>query len=109
MAWTIDSALNNDELEKVEKTEDGFSIWVKGISVEIKIIISVNGARGGFNYHLSHLIKTPEQIGPYRSSIPWGDDIAYTLHKAVTAITDYYKEAVRAGHKPSSTWLVKNK
>jgi hypothetical protein len=106
MAWTIDSALEDEAIERVERTEEGFSIWLKGIPVEIKISISFNGVRGGFNYQLNHAIKTPEQIGPYRSSKPWGDDVAYALHKAVTAITQHYNIAVKNGHEPSESWLV---
>ncbi|MBO2628117.1 hypothetical protein I6M46_07410 [Shewanella algae] len=107
MAWTIDNALEDEAIEKAKKTEDGFSIWLKGIPLEIKIELSINGTRGGYNYHLSHAIKTPDQIDAYRSSNPWGDYDAYALHKAVSAITQHYNVAIKNGHIPSESWLVK--
>ncbi|MCK4829333.1 hypothetical protein KA005_77130 [bacterium] len=106
MAWTIDEALEDEAIEKFEKTIEGFSIWLKGIPTEIKISLSYNGVRGGFNYHLSHAIQTPEQLGPYRSSRPWGDDLAYALHLAITTITQYYNISVKNDNEPSENWLV---
>jgi hypothetical protein len=108
MPWTIESALDDEAVEKTETTGQGYSFWLKGIPVEIQIVLSVNPARGGFNFHLSHFIHTPKQIGPYYPSRPWGDDQAYALHLAVTAITQYYKEAINAGLAPSAKWLVPN-
>ncbi len=35
MAWSIDTALQDDAIEHFEKTFDGFSIWLKDIPVEI--------------------------------------------------------------------------
>src|ERR1700730_6270647 len=59
-------------------------------------------------FRVSHAIKTPMQIAPYRTSIPVADYPAYALHKAITGLTDYYRDAVKNGHKPSEQWLVKN-
>lgn len=106
MAWTIEEALTDDAIERAEKTNQGYSIWLEGIPIEISISLSVNPAKGGFNFHLSHHIHTPSQIGPYNPSRPWGDDEAYALHLAVTAITRYYNQAIKEGHKPSDSWLV---
>ena len=108
MAWTIESALHDEAIEKTETTGQGYSFWLKGILVEIQVALSVNPERGGFNFHLSHFIHTPKQIGPYHPSRPWGDDQAYALHLAVTAITQYYKEAIAAGIAPSENWLIPN-
>lgn len=108
MAWTIDEAFNDEAIERSEKTESGYSFWLKGIPVEVSVVLSVNPNRGGYNFHLSHFIKTPSQIGPYRPSRPWGDDEAYSLHLAITAITQYYSQAVKEGHSPSVEWLVPN-
>ena len=106
MAWTIDTALQDDAIERFEKTFDGFSIWLKDIPVEIKIYLSVNGIQSGFNYIISHAIKTPEQAGPYRSDCPWGDYDAYALHKAVASVADHYNSAVKKGYKPAANWLI---
>lgn len=110
MSWTIEDALNDDDsaIEKTEITNSGYSIWLKSIPIEIRITLSTNPLHGGFNFDLSHHIHTPTQIGPYHPSRPWGDDEAYALHLAVTAITQFYKQAVDAGHKPSKSWLIPN-
>jgi len=106
MTWTIDTALQDDAIERFEKTFDGFSIWLKDIPVEIKISLSVNGIQGGFNYIISHAIKTPEQAGPYRSDRPWGDYDAYALHMAVASVADPYNSAVKNGYQPAANWLI---
>lgn len=109
MPWTTKSALDDKAIEKTEITDQGYSFWLNNIPVEIRIVLSVNPARGGFNFHLSHYICTPKQIGPYHPSHPWGDDQAHALRLAVTAITQYYNEAINAGCPPSAEWLVPNK
>lgn len=108
MPWTIESALEDDAIEHSETTEAGYSFWLKEIPVEVRVALSVNPARGGFNFHLSHYINSPSQLGAYRPSRLWGDDKAYALHLAVKAITQYYNQAVQGGHKPSQKWLVSN-
>jgi hypothetical protein len=105
MPWSIESALDDVAIEKTETTGQGYSFWLKGIPVEIQVALFVNPAHGGFNFHLSHFIHTPKQIDPYH---PWGDDQAYALHLAVTAITQHYKEATNAGLAPCAKWLVPN-
>lgn len=109
MAWTIDAALEDDAIERIKKTDQGYSFWLKKIPTEISVVLSINPSRGGYNFHLSHYIHTPKQIGPYRPSRPWGDDAAYALHLAVTAITQHYRDAVNDGRVPNSSWLIKNK
>lgn len=95
-------------LEKLNATQTGYSFWLKDIPIEIKVVLSVNGERGGFNFHTSHVIKTPKQLGPYHTSRPWGDDAGYALHQAVTSITQYYNEAINAGLQPNAEWLIAN-
>lgn len=108
MAWTIESALDDQSIERTEKTLRGYSFWLKGIPTEIQVVLYVNPAKGGYNYHLSHLIKTPEQAGKYSPSRPWGDDEAYALYSAVSAITQHYSIAVEHGRVPGPEWLIKN-
>ena len=104
----IEATISQDGISAFETTHSGYSFWLKEIPTEIKITLSINGERGGFNFRTSHAIKTPLQAGPYQPSRPWGDDAAYSLHLAVTSITQYYREAVIAGLKPDPTWLVPN-
>lgn len=108
MAWTIEEALVDEAIERTEKTNEGYSFWLKNIPTEISIVLSVNPVAGGFNFQLSHSIHTPIQIMAYHPSRPWGDDEAYALHLAVCTITDYYKQAINKGHIPSETWLIAN-
>ena len=105
--FQIDPAkINEDAIEKFKLESDHVSIWLKQIDKEIKIQLSENFSEGGTNYHLSHAIKTPEQMSAYISSREWGDYPAYALHMAVTSITQYYNIAIRNGHTPSGDWLV---
>jgi len=106
MAWTIEAALEDAAIEKLEKTSSGYSIWLKGIETRIDIALSVNPLKGGFNYHLSHAIKTPDQITVHRASHPWGDYEAYALHLAISLLTAHYNSALKNGHTPSKQWLV---
>lgn len=104
----VEHLLAQPGLAKFEPTLNGYSFWLTGIPVEIKIVLSVNGDRGGFNFHTSHVIKTPKQTGPYHPSRPWGDDAGYALHQAVTSITQHYDDATKAGLKPEAAWLIPN-
>jgi len=58
-------------------------------------------------FSASHAIKTPTQIGPYRTSNRFADSPGYALHKAISGLTNYYREAVNAGYEPAESWLVK--
>jgi len=101
----MEEALHDSAIERIEKTQEGYSFWLKSIPIKISIILSVNPSRGGFNFDLSHYIKTPSQIGPYRPSRPWGDSKDYALNLAISSITQYYKQAIKEGHIPTKDWL----
>lgn len=108
LLFEIQPAIKDDVIEKMEMSGQEYSFWLKGIPIQIRVVLSANHVRGGFDFKLSHFINTPKQIGAYRPSRPWGDSQNYALHMAVTAITQYYKEAVNAGFPPSPEWLVPN-
>jgi hypothetical protein len=59
-------------------------------------------------YEQSHFIHTPLQIGAYHTSVPFGDDEVHALRRAQSDLTEYYGQAVRAGHEPNDNWLEKN-
>ena len=103
---TVEHMLAQQGIETFKATQSGYSFWLKGIPVEIKIVLSANGERGGFNFHTSHSIKTPKQLGPYHPSRPWGDDAGYALFLAVTSFTQHYGEATQAGLQPEASWLI---
>ncbi|EKO3494031.1 hypothetical protein LO872_000679 [Vibrio fluvialis] len=108
MAWTIEDALDESAIEHSETTFEGYSFWLKKIPIKITVVLSVNPQRGGFNFSLSHYIYTPTQSGVYRPSVSWGDDEAYALHLAVSAVTQHYDEAIKNGYEPSESWLIPN-
>lgn len=83
---------------------------LKGIPIDIALALSIKGkGLTSFHFRLSHVIHTPTQIGPYYPGITWDDNLAYAVHRAVTAITAYYDDAVRKGHTPMAEWLVFNR
>jgi hypothetical protein len=41
---------------RLEATPLGYSFWLKGTPTEIRVVLSVNGEQGGFNFHTSHVI-----------------------------------------------------
>jgi hypothetical protein len=92
----------------LKKTIDGYSIWLNGIDKEIKIQLTYNEECGGFDFFLSHAIKTPEQSGPYLTSRPWAKEFEHALERAVFTITHHYKMAVKKGHQVTDEWLVEN-
>jgi hypothetical protein len=93
---------------RLEATPLGYSFWLKGTPTEIRVVLSVNGEQGGFNFHTSHVIKTPKQLEPYYPNRRWGDDAGYALHLAVTSLSRNYAEAVGAGLTPAKDWLIPN-
>lgn len=98
--------LYDQAIAKSKTNGDSFSIWLKGISTEIKIILSPDRNRGGYGFRRSHAIKTPEQRGPYHPSRLWGDDFDYALQQAISGFTQYYRIAVEKGHTPNEDWLI---
>lgn len=64
---------------------------------------------GNFRFRRSHAIHTPTQIGPYWPGRDFDDDPSYAMHRAIESILDYYRAAVREGHRPRASWLVTSK
>ena len=62
--------------------------------------------KNSFAFEISHTIKTPEQIGPYKTSPKPYDSKDYTIQMAISGLTQQYEAAVKAGHKPNNDWLV---
>jgi hypothetical protein len=108
MAWTIETALDDKAIENPRRFISEFQFTLPHIAVLITIRLYKPIHGEGIEFEQSHYINTPTQMGPYRTSRPWGDDEAYSLHLAVKTITQHYNEAVRQGHTPSESWLVPN-
>jgi hypothetical protein len=110
MAYTFDSALN-DDLVTVVTRRDAMGIFEVRVG-ELETLITIDLGRfmdsDKTKFRVSHAIKTPLQAGPYRTSIPFADYPAYALHRAITGLTDYYRDAVKKGYEPRQQWLVEN-
>lgn len=109
MPHTFESALNNSLIHVVSRND---SSGVYEIRVgELETIVTIELGRlmdsDRTRFSLSHTIKTPTQAGPYRTSVPIADYPAYALLMAITGLTQYYRDAVKEGHKPNENWLVK--
>lgn len=105
MSWTIEEVLSDESIERVEPCLGGYVFQLKHIPTKITVLLTAN-SNGGYDFKLSHAIHTPTQLGPYHPSRPWGDDEAYALHLAVNSITNYYRDALKAGNTPSQDWLI---
>ena len=108
MAYTFDDVLNADLVTVVERNDEmgEFVVQIGILDTPVTIGLGrfMNSERTKFK--LSHVIKTPLLDGPYRTSLPVGDDPGYALHKAINGLTSYYRQAVQKGHEPSEDWLV---
>ena len=85
-----------------------YSFNLKGIPTTITVRLYRREVRGPVWFEQSHWIKTPEQIGPYRTSRPFNDDESRALRQAVTGFTQFYDMAIKAGNEPSKSWLIEN-
>lgn len=104
-----DYLLEGLPVENISNEGSEYSFNLRGIPTTITVRLYRREARGPVWFEQSHWIKTPEQIGPYRTSRPFNDDESRALRQAVTGLTQFYDMAVKAGHEPSKAWLVENK
>jgi hypothetical protein len=103
--WTLESALARHELVTfLRRKRNTFFIRIGSLKTEIAI--SLRRERDGIGFTQSHVIKTPRQISPYRTSRPWGDTPGYALLQAITGLTQHYDDAIRNGLPPEEGWLV---
>jgi hypothetical protein len=117
MAWTIETALDDEVIENPRKSaeyslEDNqiseyqFNLRdIDAVLITIRLYKSIDGERVKFEQ--SHYFDTP-RLGPYGTDNPWGDYEAHALRRAARTFTEPYKEAVRQGKSPSEDWLVLN-
>ena len=84
-----------------------FRIRIGSLATVITIRVGKRrGPHGRYEYTASHAIRTPEQLGPYLSSVPFGDTPEEALAKAIDDLTIFYSAGVEAGHEPAESWLV---
>ena len=108
MAFTFEDVLDDGLVTVIERNDEVGEFVVRIGRLETPVTIELkrpmNSERTKFR--LSHVIKTPLQAGPYRTSLPFGDYPGYALHKAINGLTSYYMQAVEKGYEPSEDWLV---
>lgn len=109
MAWTIDQALADVSIKVIRRRPlNEYQFTVGELKTVITIRTYEETVGGGYIFEQSHSIKTPLQADPYRTSRPWGDYEAYAVHQAIDGITQWYRDAVKAEHTPSESWLIPN-
>lgn len=111
MPWTFDNALDDEFIEIVDRNDEMGSYAIRLGDLETTIFIELGRFPKGewTKFDVSHAIHTPLQMGPYRTSRPFSDDPPYALHQAISGLTQYYGDAIRAGHTPEESWLVENR
>lgn len=108
MPWELQAIFDNESITDVQIFVSEYQFSLKGIAQPITIRIYKNINRNWYEFTQSHYIHTPTQGGPYITSRPWNDDEKLALHQAVSGVTTYYNSAIREGHAPQESWLVKN-
>jgi hypothetical protein len=109
MPYTIDGVLS-DPLLTIEDRHDemgSFAIRIGALQTVVFIELGRFRTQETTKFHVSHAIHTPLQIGAYQTSTPFADDWEYALHRAVTGLLSYYRQAIAAGHTPNEDWLEK--
>ncbi len=108
MPYTFDSALDDELITVLSRSDEmgEFEVRVDILETPVAIELGRFMTSDHTMFRVSHAIHTPSQAGPYRTSTPHGGYPAYALHKAVSGLPLYYKNAVKDGHVPSESWLV---
>ena len=110
MAWTPEEVFeaNSNVIEFPMELIKEYQFTLKDIATTITIRLFKLLGSEKIHFTQSHHIKTPTQAGAYITSRPYNDDIGSALSQAVSGLTQFYNEAVAAGHTPSGNWLIPN-
>ena len=108
MPWNFDKALSNPLVTVEDRIDEwgSFAIRIGSLKTLISIELGRHMDSDETKVIVSHAIHTPVQMDPYRTSRPYWDDPQYALEQTVRGLTDYYQQAVKAGHTPAESWLV---
>ena len=109
MPHTLDSALEDPDITVLQRDDHlgFFEVRVGGLNPVVTIDLARALGSNETKFDRSHNIKTPVQSGPYISSRLFWDDPAYALHQAISGLTSHYRAAVKAGHIPNDSWLMR--
>jgi hypothetical protein len=105
---TIDSAFSDEYVRDAREFIAEYEFRVGELFTPIRVRISRRVAKNDFVFEQSHFIKTPAQYTAYAASEPFADNPAKAVHDAVRSVTSFYDSAMKRGHKPSESWLVRN-
>lgn len=110
MSHNFSSALQDDLVTVVEQNDEmgHFCIRIGKLKTLVTIELGRFMTSDKTKYSVSHAIKTPTQIDPYHTSLPFAATPVGALNRAVTGLTMYYQQAVDAGHEPKEDWLVED-
>jgi hypothetical protein len=106
MGCTIENALDTELVHLVQRddTTNTYRIRIGDLKTIVTIRLKLI-RKDWVEFTRSHAMKTPEQIAPYRSE-SFESSPGYALKKAITGLTQYYREGVKEGHSPNEGWLV---
>ncbi len=109
MSLNKNGPLGDDLIHFISKDDRNlfyrFRLGVLQTEIELQLETLPGGAT---SFALSHLIKTPGQDAPYRTSRPWNDNPSAALQQAISGLTQHYKWAIDDGLRPNETWLVRS-
>ncbi|WP_454875539.1 hypothetical protein [Paraburkholderia xenovorans] len=61
-----------------------------------------------YSFETSHHAHTPDQIGPYVTSVPYETSVAFAFHRAIDTVKSYVDQAIRNKHAFDAAWLIPN-
>jgi hypothetical protein len=108
MAHTIQTAFDHQHVDQVLQFLSEYRFRLGTLEPEITIRIYRTLDSKNYFFERSHYASTPVQATPYVTSRPWNDSEAAAINQVVSAMNDYYSEALGKGHKPEESWLTPN-
>lgn len=79
-----------------------------GPPIKVKIWKSDVIPQYPYHFTVSHYVHTPIQASPYMTSMSQAQSESEAIRNAISRTTDFLKQAIAKGHKPSDDWLVPN-
>ena len=98
--------LRNKLIERPRRASKEYEFFIGSLRTPVRIRLNVEPDHVSFE--TSHFVHTPEQMGPYQTSVMVAATEREALDLAVNSLLLYYKIAVNLGRKPEEAWLVPN-
>lgn len=114
MCWTNDENnmlseyVNAELISPPRKLVGEYKFRLGELEPEITIKLYSTFQDTKIYFEQSHFIKTPVQADAYETSRPCNENIVAALNQVILGLTNYYKDAVKTGHKPDASWLKPN-